>query len=441
MPAVLTLQNPIRRKPPTFFDGLHLDFARGLYYSKAIGAQPVAGPLASFITTTRAGTATRITAAGKIEAVAADTARIDYGSPSGVSSVGSLLRESASANIEIQSETVGGAGWLNVRAAAVANAEYAPDDALTATLLVEDASNNSHFTRQDVNPTAGVTYVKSIFAKPFTRSKFALHFDPFGGTWADTQVAFDLVNGQIINLVGAPVASGMQRLANGWVRCWIAQVCLATALSVDRCYILQDMSSLFYQGDGVSGLYLWGYNFSPLPVLSSYVPSGAAPVTRNADRYFDAVPGAWFTPAAFTLGAKVRYGDAANGSNQMAIRVSDNSYNNAVVLNGSTTGFIALSTASGGVFDGLASTSQAITDDLEFAAVGAYEPNSLACGRTPLTTLGTDASATAPAALTRFDYGCDQAGANGITVGRFKSLHVWPGRMTNAGVLATLGQL
>jgi len=38
-----------------------------------------------------------------------------------------------------------------------------------------------------------------------------------------------------------------------------------------------------YQGDGSSGIYVWGVQIEALPIISSYLPTGAAAIARAAD--------------------------------------------------------------------------------------------------------------------------------------------------------------
>jgi hypothetical protein len=444
MPVALTLKNPIiRRKPFLYQDGLHLDFTRngdaGFHYTKAVGQREQVLPFASFVTTARAGTATRVGPTGLIENVAPNVERIDYSNAAGFSGLGVLLRETASANLDIQSETIGGAGWLNVRSSALANFSLAPDGAFTASQIVEDATPlQTHFTRQDIAAVvAGTTYCQSVFARARGRRFIFIYFGNDTAAFANEGAWFDLATGRAYLVGGfttAPLNFGIQRLPNGWFRCWLTALAGASLLCVNRIALSDDGISPAYNGDGVSGVDLWGWNFSPLAALTSYVHSVAAPVTRAADRYSGAV-GAWFNNANIaTLGILSQMGVAANGTNQFQFRFSDNTYNNSVSLNIAAAGSAQIASSSGGVFDGAASPAGIITN-ANFGLVGTLRAvNDMAAARDG-GAVGIDATVTVPVALTRFDIGSDHAGANDCASVRFRRIDYLPYGVPNAQIM------
>ena len=165
---------------------------------------------------------------------------------------------------------------------------------------------------------------------------------------------------------------------------------------------------------------------------TSYIPTTTASVARTADiavmtgtnfsSWYNQSEGTFFVSGDLALPTK--------GSNQFLARASDNSYNNSVAINCDSTGFGALVTASGGVFDGNASVANAFTVNTVFKAAGSYATNSLACC-VNANTVATDSSATIPTALTRLDIGADHGGFNRIGSGHIRIIQYFPRRVAN----------
>jgi hypothetical protein len=117
------------------------------------------------------------------------------------------------------------------------------------------------------------------------------------------------------------------------------------------------------------------------------------------------------------------------GGNQFAFRTSDNTYNNTVVIN--IPGQAQLSTASGGTFDGSASSVANLVANVSAKIGAAYATNNLGISLNGATTV-TDTSATIPTVLNRADIGSDHAGFNRVKAGTIKRLTYWPTRLANS---------
>jgi hypothetical protein len=120
----------------------------------------------------------------------------------------------------------------------------------------------------------------------------------------------------------------------------------------------------------------------------------------------------------------------ATGANQFVARASNNTYSNSNGLLASTTGFPAFSTASGGVFDGLATAVASMVANTICKSAGAYKANDLAISKDGAAVV-TDASATIPSNLTRLDIGVDHTGANRFGSGHIQSLTYYNKRLPN----------
>jgi hypothetical protein len=106
-----------------------------------------------------------------------------------------------------------------------------------------------------------------------------------------------------------------------------------------------------------------------------------------------------------------------------------------VVDNVTSTGFVQLITASGGVFDGNASAAVAVSANTNTKFCGAYATNDLAACKDG-GAVATDSSATIPTGLTRFDIGSDHAGLNRVKAGYIRRIAYYPVRLPNSTLQA-----
>lgn len=171
---------------------------------------------------------------------------------------------------------------------------------------------------------------------------------------------------------------------------------------------------------------------SSTSTCTSVIATSGSAVLRSAD--FFSITGAAFTSLGFgsagTLVGRWSQANAANGSNQFVIRASDNSYNNQVSFGNSSTGNTAIATASGGVFDGAASSVAAQSNNTFAISACAFAANDLALVKDGAA-VRTDGTATIPGSLSRFDIGSDHAGTNDCETVWIQYLGWLPSRATN----------
>jgi hypothetical protein len=165
---------------------------------------------------------------------------------------------------------------------------------------------------------------------------------------------------------------------------------------------------------------------------TSYIPTEGSTVTRAAD--VASISGSnfssWYRQDEGTVFADIVVTLPNSGGNQFVLRASDNSYNNAIAWNIQSGGVAAIGTNAGGVFDGIASSSAALTANLPAKFAGGYQANNLALSLSGATSV-IDTSATIPTVLTRADIGSDHAGVNRIKAGTIRRLTYWPQRLPN----------
>jgi hypothetical protein len=222
-------------------------------------------------------TATRTNSGGLIEIVNANLPRFDY-DPVTLAPKG-LLIEEARTNVLQRSQEFDDVIWVKTRSSVTANATTSPDGTVNADKLVEDATAaNNHFTSQSFISTA-IAYTFTVYAKAAERGYITL----FNSTVASGR-CFDLITGVVGVASGTtPTASTITDVGNGWYRCSIT-VTATAASNVWRINVMASNSaSTAYNGDGTSGIFIYGAQLEAGAFATSYIPTVASQVTRNAD--------------------------------------------------------------------------------------------------------------------------------------------------------------
>jgi len=196
---------------------------------------------------------------------------------------GPLIEPSGTNNL-LHSETLTDAAWVGTRAAAAVSAEISPDGITATDKLVEDstAANNHSIRQMYAGFTTGNAYTFSVMVKASERSQIRLVLDSaaFGVTVSYNFTDFSA--GTIVEIqAGTNSSARIVPLVDDWYRCSVTSEATATAAS--NCYVyLMDAGSITYNGDGVSGLYLWGAQTEE-GVISSYISTTTTAETRDAD--------------------------------------------------------------------------------------------------------------------------------------------------------------
>lgn len=188
------------------------------------------------------------------------------------------------------SEQFDHANWTKSDGSVTANAVAAPNDSTTADKLVETVTGTTAtpYVQQNstTNPTSGATVVSSVYAKAGERSWLVLRTT---GTTGHTlkKTWFNLSAGTVGTTASGHTAT-ITSVGNGWYRCSVVTT-QGSSTGTFTCGfgIGEADNDDVYDGDGTSGLYLWGAQFEIAAAITAYIPTTTAAVTTTLHTFYD----------------------------------------------------------------------------------------------------------------------------------------------------------
>jgi hypothetical protein len=224
---------------------------------------------------------------GLIKTASADQARFDHRYVNGqVESLGLLVEEQRT-NLLTYSEQFDNAAWVKVASTVGINSITAPDGTLTADKLTEDNTDNIHRLGQRYTKSASeITYTLSIFVKKAERRYFEFGMsteNSFVDAFFDMNTKSFLYSAPVIFGTFVLVDYGSVNYPNDWVRVYVTAT-TDTLTYVDSFFgVYATDGSNTYQGDGTSGIYIWGAQLEEGYFPTSYIPTTTATATRSID--------------------------------------------------------------------------------------------------------------------------------------------------------------
>lgn len=250
--------------------------------------------------------------------------RIDYTN----GSCPSLLVEPQRTNLLTYSEQFDNAAWTKNNLNVTANATIAPNGTMTAEKIVGTAINATHIALQQVPFSVNTVATCTIYAKAAE-----LNFLYVGGLGRSPSanegyVFFNLSNGTV-GANDAGYTGSISNVGNGWYRLTVNAPSMPTStLREFRIGVTNTNGMQSYLGDGTSGVFVWGAQLEAGAYPTSYIPTVASSVTRNADvisktgisSLIDSQQGVLFADLQFfTEIGNIRSIHISNGSNNNRI--------------------------------------------------------------------------------------------------------------------------
>ncbi len=195
-----------------------------------------------------------------------------------------VLLEGARTNAWTRSEALDDAAWTKTRCSISADATTAPDGATTADKIVEDgtASSTHNVSRAAPAVTNDTNQAFSLFAKAAERSEIRVTYEQQDGSTAFAYI--DLSTGTI-GTTNDVVSVSVEAMADGWYRIeLVADSASGGTTDTGYVYLSSGSETISYNGDGSSGVYVWGMQFEvDQSSGSSYIQTVGSTVTRAAE--------------------------------------------------------------------------------------------------------------------------------------------------------------
>jgi hypothetical protein len=243
---------------------------------KLYAIKPTSG--AGDLDVVRATSATRVNNAGLIETVGNNVPRLDYTN----ASCPSILVEPQRTNFLLRSEEFDNASWGNSNSIVTPNSVVSPNGTITADTLSGNGTTGVTYLFQIPTVVSSTNYTISVFAKK-NQTNFIQIFGS-GGFGAAVFANFDLVNGVIGTTGTSNISTNIQNYGNGWYRCSLTALSTSTIGGV---FIVPINSLTANRNPSFNNtnhsIFLWGAQLEAGSNATSYIPTVASAVTRNAD--------------------------------------------------------------------------------------------------------------------------------------------------------------
>lgn len=149
------------------------------------------------------------------------------------------------------------------------NVEIAPDTTLTADKIIESNISQGHLSSRQFLVTNGETYNVSVYLKYGGRNA---QISSAISSLATYQVDVDLINGTLSNNT-FPTTPILTNVGNNWYRLSYSVTANITQTRTALTITLQNISApnpINYLGDGVSGVFVWGFQLSQTLSVKTY---------------------------------------------------------------------------------------------------------------------------------------------------------------------------
>lgn len=342
--------------------------------------------LDSRITATRASTKTYFDSTGTMRTAAINEFPREY-DPSTLVCRGRSFWESRT-NIRTYSQEFDNAAWTKTRSSVTANAVVAPDGTTTADKLVEDSTAAATHTVTVSNTlAANTTATFSVFVKAGERTFVVLRLTPDGINYV--ACGFNLSNGTAGTAVSAGDGSSpvgrIEAINNGWYRVSVSGISSASVANPASAIYpaigtTLDSNGWIYNGDGSSGIYIWGAQLEAGATPTPYIPTTSVSVTRAADVV--SMTGtnfsSWYNQTEGTFLVVSPQTSSSNAFVQQYLDVSDASVNERMFFRRGPTGIPAFAGVDGGVTQFDISDLTVVSGSASFAACFGYKVNDIA---------------------------------------------------------------
>lgn len=188
-----------------------------------------------------------------------------------------VLIEPAATNLLVGSEEFENASWIKNESSIINNSTISPSGVQNADSFIENTATALHQCIFTTSAASG-TYTATIYAKPNGRNWLFFNI----AAAANYGVWFDIQNGVVGTIQSNITSASITNAGNGWYRCIITANTGAISPRISLT-LSTGNNNISYLGNGTSGIFIWGAQLELGANATSYIPTVASTVTRNAD--------------------------------------------------------------------------------------------------------------------------------------------------------------
>jgi hypothetical protein len=178
----------------------------------------------------------------------------------------------ADKNLLAWSERLEDPSWTLTNATIETNVTTNPlNAAFDVERLVEDTSTGDHQISRSVSLAGAQDYTFSIFVRAQGRSRFWLAMSDEAGAFGVQQEAHFDLRTQAATIISGATNATIEALGDDWFRCSITGTTITAATTTCRIGLLS-VTGTSYEGDGFSGLLVWGAQVEASPDPTAYDP-------------------------------------------------------------------------------------------------------------------------------------------------------------------------
>ena len=360
-------------------------------------------------------TATFVGKNGLIQQSAANTPRVDFKDDI----TGHLLLEPQSTNLITYSEDFSQVYWTETSLTVSASTITDPSGNQNSFKLVPNSSNggNKSLSRNFTSLSGLCTH--SVFAKKGEYNYIALRTR----NAPNVSVMFDLENGTFnVNVTSAAFNSAkIENYGNGWYKCSMtldsSQMTGVGQIFTSFSVGITGSETHSFDGNGTSGVYIWGAQLEELPYATSYIPTSGSVATRLKDQAYRSGLQDNINSTEGVLYAEIA-GFADDGTTRR-ISISDGSNNNRSSIELSN-GVAAVTRNSGSNQSAISDTTIVVTNFNKIAYK--FKENDFTFFING-TNIGSNTSGSVPSGQLRLAF--DRGDGSSIFYGRVKDLRVY----------------
>jgi hypothetical protein len=364
-----------------------------------------------------------------------DIPRLDYTN----GSCPNILVEPQRTNLVLRSEELDNATWNKFGSLTIsANSTTSPSGVSNADKIIPNSGTGIFAIGQSfVKANSNITYTLSGYAKPSGYDFLLFRIDSLAGN--GIKGSFNISTGTISTAfsnegVGFTFINANITNANdGWVK-WHITFTSDLLFSLRAIIFVSSVDGNpflppSYTANGTSGAFIWGAQLELGSYPTSYIPTVASSVTRNADVISKTGISSLIGQTEGTIYAEIKVTKLLGAASRYVFHLSDGTANNRIYIafSGASSNVLRARIFSGGTLQ-CSINSSALTSTGTYKLAMAYKNNDIVFYINGIQ-IGTDTSATIPT-CSKVDLGHNQAGASQFNDG-INNANIWKTRLTN----------